>query len=328
MSRLAKIALAMLAVLLVTPISRAWSQDEPFPTRMVRIVVPFPAGGNSDIMTRVLAKKLSEIWRQPVIVDNKPGGDTLIGTSDVIRAPGDGYTILNNISQIIQNTFLKKNMPFDTFKELRPLIVATETSMYFVVSRQDGAIPADLATFVAQSKRPDSHKTFGSFGYGSTGQLLLLKLIETTSAKVDDIPFKGNRDIILQLLNGEISSSFLPFSAFAPYIDQQKLKAVAATGAARSAVLPDVPTFEEQGVAGFTGTNWNGFFVSAKTPPKVVEKLSAGFNQVLKDPEVIETLKALGLTPVGGDPAKFQAYIDNETEWLRSLVATTGLQPQ
>lgn len=328
MSRLAKIALVMLAALLATPVSRAWSQDEPFPTRMVRIVVPFPAGGNSDIMTRVLAKKLSDIWRQPVIVDNKPGGDTLIGTSDVVRAPADGYTILNNISQIIQNTFLKKNMPFDTFKELRPLVVATETSMYFVVSRQDGAIPADLAAFVAQSRQPDSHKTFGSFGYGSTGQLLLMKLIETTSAKVDDIPFKGNRDIILQLLNGEISSSFLPYSAFAPYLDQQKLKAVAATGSARSAVLPDVPTFEEQGVKGFTGTNWNGFFVSARTPPKVVEKLSEGFNQALRDPEVIETLKGLGLTPVGGDPAKFQTYIDNETEWLRSLVATTGLQPQ
>ncbi len=325
---LAKIGLAIAVCALAAPASQAAAKDLEFPTRAVRIVVPFPAGGNSDLMTRLLAKKLSDIWHQPVIVDNKPGGDTLIGTSDVVRAPADGYTILNNISQIIQNTLLKKNMPFDTFKELRPLMASTETAMYLVVSRQDGVIPATLADFVAATKAPNAHKTFGSFGYGSTGQLLLLKLMQVTSAKIDDIPFKGNRDIIIQLLNGEISSSFLPYAAIGPYLDQDKLKVLATTGANRSFMLPGVPTFEELGVTGFTTPLWNGFFVSSKTPQEIVDKLSASFNEALNDPDVAEKMKGLGLTRIGGSPANFQSYIDADIQWTKDIVSTTGLQPQ
>jgi tripartite-type tricarboxylate transporter receptor subunit TctC len=149
-----------------------------FPNRAVRIVVPFPAGGNSDIIARTLATKLSQIWSQPVIVDNKPGGDTLIGTSDVVRAPADGYTILSNISLIVQNSVTKKQ-PFDTFKELRPLIAATETAMYFVAGTQSEAAPKTLTEFVQQAKGRPGALSFGSFGTGSTGHLLLLTLQRT-----------------------------------------------------------------------------------------------------------------------------------------------------
>ena len=209
-----RIRRSLLAGLIAAVAGVASAQTAPagasdFPSRAVRVVVPFPAGGNSDIIARTLATRLSQMWNQPVIVDNKPGADTLIGTSDVVRAPADGHTILSNISLIVQNSVTKK-LPFDTFKELRPLIAATETAMYFVAGTRNDAAPRTLAEFVQQAKARPGAVSFGSFGTGSTGHLLLLTLQRTTPIDVTHVPFKGNADVVIQLLNGQVTSSFLP----------------------------------------------------------------------------------------------------------------------
>lgn len=296
-----------------------------FPSRTVRVVVPFPAGGNSDLIARTLAMKLSQTWNQPVIVDNKPGGDTLIGTSDVVRAPADGHTILSNISLIVQNSVTKK-VPFDTFKELRPLIAATETAMYFVAGTHSEAAPKTVAEFVQQAKARPGAISFGSFGTGSTGHLLLLTLQRTTSIDVTHVPFKGNADVVIQLLNGQVTSSFLPYSAIAPHVAAGKIRILAATGDKRSAIAPNVPTFEELGVKGFDAWQWNGFFVSAKTPPAVVAKLARDFDAAIHSPEVAAKLRSLGMSPVGGTPEKFQSMVDLDFELVRGAIASKQLK--
>jgi tripartite-type tricarboxylate transporter receptor subunit TctC len=296
-----------------------------FPSRAVRLVVPFPAGGNSDIIARTLAIKLSQMWNQPVIVDNKPGADTFIGTSDVVRAPADGHTILSNISLIVQNSVTKK-LPFDTFKELRPLIAATETSMYFVASAQSDAAPKTLAEFVQQAKARPGTLSFGSFGTGSTGHLLLLTLQRTTSIDVTHVPFKGNADVVIQLINGQVTSSFLPYSAIAPHVAAGKIRILAATGDKRPAITPNVPTFEELGVNGFEASQWNGFFVSAKTPPAIMAKLTRDFDAAIRSPEVAAKLQNLGLSPVGGTPEKFQAMVDKDFDLVRAAIASKQLK--
>lgn len=299
----------------------AQSQAGSFPDRPVRIVVPFPAGGNSDAIARTLALQLSQIWKQPVLVDNKPGADTMIGTSDVVRSPANGYTILSNISLIVQNTFTKK-MPFDTFKELKPLIAVTETPMYFVVARQEksGAMPQTLEQFIGSAKAGPGALSFGSFGNGSTGHLLLLALQKSASIEVTHVPFKGNSDVIVQLLNGQVSSSFLPYSAVAPHLPSGKIKILAATGEQRPPLSPDVPTFEELGVKGFTSSQWNGFFIAEKTPAAVAQKLSLDMNAAIHTPEVAAKLKALGLTPAGGTPEQFQTMIDKDVDLIRTAL--------
>ncbi len=296
-----------------------------FPNRVVRIVVPFPAGGNSDLIARTLAAKLSQIWHQPVIVDNKPGGDTLIATSEVVRAPADGYTILSDTALIVQNSVTKK-LPFDTFKELRPLIAATETPMYFVASTHSEAAPKTLAEFVQQAKARPGALSFASFGTGSTGHLLLLSLQRTTSIDVTHVPFKGNADVIIQLVNGQVTSSFLPYSAIAPYVASGKIRILAATGPKRPAMTPNVPTFEELGVKGFDALQWNGFFVSAKTPAAVTAKLARDFDAAIHSPEVVARLQSLEMTPVGGTPEKFQTMVDKDFDLVRSAIASKQLK--
>ena len=320
---------ALVGAAATSTLNVTFAQGQPvtYPDHPVRIVVPFPAGGNSDAIARTIALQLSQTWKQPVVVDNKPGADTLIGTSDVVRSPADGYTILSNISLIVQNTFTKK-MPFDTFKELRPLIAATETPMYFVVGRQEktGTMPQTLDQFIRRAKADPGTLSFGSFGNGSTGHLLLLALQKSAAIEITHVPFKGNSDVIVQLLNGQVSSSFLPYSAIAPHLPSGKLKILAATGEQRPPLSPDVPTFEELGVKGFTSSQWNGFFISAKTPAAVSQKLSADMNAAIHSPEVAAKLKTLGLTPAGGTPERFQSMIDKDVDLIRAALKDGHLQ--
>lgn len=296
-----------------------------FPSHQVRLIVPYPAGGNSDAIARTIGIKLAQIWNQPVVIENKPGGDSIIGTSYVARAPADGYTILTNISLIVQNTLTKEKLPFDTFKELRPLIAATETPMYFVVSQQEHT-PRTLAEFIQQAKEKPGAFSFGSFGNGSTGHLLLLALEKSASIDVTHVPYKGSGDVITQLLGGQVSSSFLPWSVISPHLASGKVRILAATGDKRPPMSPNVPIFEELGIKGFTASQWNGFFIASNTPSTIVKKLSTDMNSAIHSPEVVEKLKSLGLSPVGGSPEEFQAMIDKDFDLIRSALKDHALQ--
>ena len=298
-----------------------------FPQRSVRIVVPFPAGGNSDIIARTLANRLSQMWSQPVLVDNKPGADTVIATSEVARAAPDGHTILSNISLIVQNTVTKKKLPFDTFKDLKPLIAATETPMYFVVSQATHNSPKTLAEFLRKAKEQPGAVSFGSFGPGSTGHLLLLALERSAAVEITHVPFKGNSDVIIQLLNGQVTSSFLPYSAIAPHLPGGKIRILAATGNSRPTMSPDVPTFEELGIKGFSASQWNGFFVSERTPAAVLAKLGRDFDAAIKSPEVAARLQGLGLTPVGGTSEHFQKMVAQDLDLINSAVRSGQFKP-
>lgn len=299
-----------------------------FPSRAVRIVVPFPAGGNSDVIARTIAQRLTQAWNQPVVVDNKPGADTVIATSDVARAAPDGHTLLMNISLIVQNTVTKERLPFDTFKELRPLIAATETPMYFVAGQAGSERPTSLDEFLKISKARPGLLTFGSFGMGSTGHLLLLALQRAATVDITHVPFKGNSDVIIQLLNGQIASSFLPYSAIAPHLAGGKIRILAATGETRPMIAPGVPTFEELGIKGFTASQWNGFFVSTRTPKTAMDRLTRDFDTAIKSAEVSTRLNALGLTPVGGTPEQFQKMIDRDFELIRTAIRSGQYKPE
>lgn len=312
-------ALPMAASLGATPLMAQSNALGGFPNRTVRIVVPFPAGGNSDIISRAIANRLTQTWGHPVLVDNKPGADTVIATSEVARAAPDGYTILSNISLIVQNTFTKK-LPFDTFKELKPLIAATETPMFFVASQAGDFQPKNLAQFLQRAKQKPGTTSFGSFGNGSTGHLLLLALRRNASVDITHVPFKGNSDVIIQLLNGQVSSSFLPYSAIAAHLGSGRIRILAATGQTRPSFAPETPTFEELGISGFSASQWNGFFISARTPPAIQAKLVRDFDAAIKSKDVASKLESLGLTPVGGTSERLQKMLTQDTELIRSAI--------
>jgi tripartite-type tricarboxylate transporter receptor subunit TctC len=316
---LLKTLLGTAALCLVSAI--AWAQ--PYPTKQVTVIVPWPPGGPSDIAARPLAQGLQDELGKPFVIDNRAGASGNIGTELVTRAAADGYTLLvTSSAPIVINPSIYRKMPFDPQTDLAPITNLIRVPLVLAVNP---SVPAkNLQELIAYIKSKKGDIQYASSGIG-TPQHLTTELFKTV-AKLDmiHVPYKGSAPAIVDLLGGHVPLMFDSTVAIMPHIKAGKLRAIALTGAKRSPQLPDVPTFAEAGMPGFESYAWYGFFAPAKTPPDVIAKLNAAALKVLNGPEYKAVLTDTGSEFVGDTPANFAAFVRAEAAQWGKVAKETG----
>jgi tripartite-type tricarboxylate transporter receptor subunit TctC len=319
--------IALLAPALVLA-TAARAQGEPaasFPRQQVHILVPFAPGGGTDTTARLLAQKLSEKWGQQVIVENRPGGNTVIATQAVAKAAPDGYTLLLANSTFAINPILSANLPYDSYKEFVPITTVAGGPFLMVVHP---SVPAnDLKSMlkILHAGKPGewNFATVGGSGIGRiVGELFALQ----SGARLQHIPYKGASQITTDLLAGTVKLTIDPPNTYISHVKAGKLKALAVTGKNRLRSLPDVPTFAEQGMPEFDARTWYGLLAPAGTPSEVVHKISASVNEILALPEMKDKLAALELETLPSSPEQFQAYLRTETEKFTRVVKAANIK--
>jgi tripartite-type tricarboxylate transporter receptor subunit TctC len=296
-----------------------------YPTKPVRFYTPYPPGGTTDVLARLVGAKLQEAWGQPFIVEAKPGAGGNVGTDVVAKSPPDGYTILMGASgPLAINVSLFKNLPYDPARDLAPVILTAAVPLILVTHP---SMPVkNLKEFIALMKSRPGQFNYASAGPG-TPQHLTAEMFKFM-AKVDmnHVPYKGSGPAITDLIGGQIPLAFESMIAVLPQVKGGKLKALAVTSAKRSPTLPDVPTVAESGVPGFESIAWYGVVAPAKTPPEIINKLNAEMKRVLGLPDIRQRLSELGSDNVAGTPEQFGALINSEIAKWAKVVKQANVQ--
>jgi tripartite-type tricarboxylate transporter receptor subunit TctC len=315
---------AFIGILLFVAAAAAGAQT--YPSKPVRIIVPFAAGGVADILPRIVGQKLSEKWGEPVIVDNKAGASGNIGMAEGARAAPDGYTlVLAPTGNLTVNPFLFK-LPFDTARDLTPITVLATSPNVLVVNP---SVPAkDFRELVAYAKANPGKLNFASPGEGSGAHLAGELLNIEAGIQVQHVPYKGIAPAVNDLLGGQVQMMFAGISTVLQHVKAGKLVALAIAAPKRSSQLPSVPTVAESGLPGFDVTSWYGLVVRSGTPPEVVRKIQRDVADVLRMDDVRAKLDDLGLDPVGNTPAEFEKMIASESRKWSDIVRKANIQPQ
>ena len=297
-----------------------------YPSKPVRIIVPFPAGGVADILPRIVGQKLSEKWGQPVVVENKAGASGNIGMAEGARAAPDGYTlVLAPTGNLTVNPFLFK-LPFDTARDFTPVTVLATSPNVLVVNP---SVPArSFRELVAYAKENPGKLNFASPGEGSGAHLAGELLNIGAGIRTQHVPYKGIAPAVNDLLGGQVQMMFAGSSTVLQHVKSGKLVALAIASPARSPQLPDVPTVAESGLAGFDVTSWYGLVTRAGTPPEIVAKIHRDVADVLRSDDVRGKLAALGLDPMGNTPEEFEKMIASESRKWSDIVRKANIQPQ
>jgi len=322
-----KLMFLALAAALVAAAPIAACAADAYPTRPVRIVVPYPAGGVADALPRIVGEKLSQKWGQPVIIENKAGASGNIGMEEGARAEPDGYTlVLAAAGNMTVNPILFKNLRFDTYKDLAPVTLLAASPNVLVVHP---SVPAkNYKELVAYAKQNPGKLNFASPGEGSGAHLAGELFNLEAGIKTVHIPYKGMAPAVNDLLGGNVQMMFAGISTVLQHIKSGKLVAIAMAAPKRSPQLPDLPTVAEEGLPGFDVTSWYGIVVRAGTPPAVVQKVQHDIAEALKAPDVQTKLAGYGLEPVGNTPEAFDAMIKSETRKWTDIVHKAGIKPQ
>jgi len=295
-----------------------------FPSKPVRIVVPFAAGGPTDLMARAISKSMGTSLGQPVIIDNKPGGGGIIGFSEVARQPADGYTLMFPSILAVTNPALMPTYPFDITRDFSAVTVVGFIPHALVV-RPD--FPAkDLAGLVAMAKSKPSQIAYGSSGNGTSAHLAGAMFALRPDINVTHVPYRGAGPAMQDLLGGQIQYMFLDMSSALSQIQAGKLRALAVAPARRFQGLPDVPTIAEQGYPGFDIRAWYGLLVRNGTPPATIERLYAEVKTALTSRDVRELFKAQGIEPGGMPPAEFQQLVKTDLAQWKRIVDQLGIK--
>ena len=295
-----------------------------YPSRQIRIIVGFTAGGNFDIVARLIGQSLSEQLRQPVIVENRPGASSNIGTEAVIRAPADGYTLLLGGAVNAVNATLYDNLGFNFISDLAPVAGVVRFPNVMTVG---ASFPAKtVAEFIAYAKANPGRINHGSSGNGTT-QHLAGELFKTlTGVDFLHVPYKGGSQAITALLGGQVQVLFEALPPSIPHIRSGQIRALGVTTATRSAALPDLPAVGEF-VPGYEASGWNGLCAPKNTPADIIEKLNKLVNASLADPQVKARLADLGATTLGGSAADFGKLIAEETEKWSKVIRAANIKP-
>lgn len=289
-----------------------------FPSKPIRIIVPFSAGGPTDLMARAIGKTLSTNMGQPVIVDNRPGGGGVIGMTEVTRSPADGYTMVFPSILAVTNPALMSNYPFDTLRDFQPLTVVGFIP-HAVVVRPD--FPAkNLQELVAMAKAKPNSLSYGSSGNGTSAHLGGALFASRAGIQVTHVPYRGAGPAVQDLMGGQIQYMFLDMSSALAQIRAGKLRALAVAPAKRFSGLPDVPTVAEQGYPGFDVHGWYGLLLKAGTPAPIVQRLYTEVKRALDTKEVRDIFQAQGIEPGGMPPAQFTTLVrDDLALWQRTV---------
>jgi tripartite-type tricarboxylate transporter receptor subunit TctC len=272
----------------------AFAQDaSAYPSQPLRIVVPYPAGGATDTLARLVATKLQESWRQTVVVENKPGASGTIGNDMVAKAPRDGHTILLGITAIVQVQSLMPKLPYDALKDLQPLVQVASTNSIFVVPAS--APISTLKEFIAAAKANPGRFNYGSYGMGTSSHIQGSLLNLQAGLDLTHVPYKGAAPLIQDLRGGQLSSAFVDMATARPHLEYMKV--LAATGTRRNKTLPNVPTFAELGFQSFEPVGWFGLFMPTGVPASITDKFTAEATRILHLPDVVARIEQLGMTP-------------------------------
>ena len=293
--------------------------DAAYPSRPIRLVLPFPSGGGTDSLARIMAPKMLELLGQPIVVDNRPGASGNIATDFVARAEPDGYTVLMGFNtSLTMNPSLYKKLPFDVQRDFKPVTLLASAKYFLVVNE---TVPVKtLGELVALAKSKPDQLNYSSSGPGSPLHLAAELFKYRTGTQIQHIPYKGGGPATAGILGGEVQLMFGSASAVMPHVRQGKLRALAVTSLTRSAVAPDLPTLNELGLTGFDVTSWYGLLVPKKTPDAVVARRQAAAQKVVQMPDVKDVMARQGLEMVINTPAEFATLIKTETRTWAELI--------
>ena len=319
-------AVALSASLLVLVPCAAYAQAKPYPEKSVRVVVPAPTGSAPDFLVRLVGQKLSEVWNQPVVVDNVVGASGNIGTERVAKAPGDGYTLLfNTIGPIAVNVSLfGDKLPYDPLKDLAPISLVTKMPNLLTVN--PGQPMKNLKEIIAEAKKSPGKLRYGTAGPGTTQHLSGELLNTLAGIKLTSIPYKSSAQMTTDAIGGQIEVLFHNAPVLLPHIKAGTLRPIAITSAKRSAAAPDVPTMAEAGVADFEITAWFGFMAPGTTPAPLVQKISSDIQKIVATPEIQERILAQASEPVGGRPEEYAAFIRSEIIKWRGVIKQANIK--
>ncbi|QMV74161.1 tripartite tricarboxylate transporter substrate binding protein [Comamonas piscis] len=313
---------ALLAVAAAAVCGAVQAQDA-WPSRPITLVVPFPPGGPTDMVARVLAQQVGQQLGQTVIVDNRPGANGNIGNALVAKAAADGYTVLYNTSSIALSPSLYKKLSYDVAKDLRPVALTAVVPLGLVVNPK---VPVNtVQEFVKYAQDNKGKLSYGSAGNGNVTHLAAFQVVQHYRIDAAHVPYKGSAPADVDLVAGQIEFMTDTINSVAPFIKDGKLKLLAVSTAKRIENFPDAPTLAESGMTGFEAGAWQGVMVPAKTPDAVVQRLNAELMKALKDPGVLEKLRLQGTEPLGSTPQAYGDYIQSEIKRWAGVVKSTGV---
>ena len=304
---------------------KAWSaQADAYPSRPVRLVAPFAAGGTADVLARQIAAEVSAQLGQTVVIDNRAGANGIIGTDTVAKAPPDGHTLLHVTASFVINPHIYRKLPFDIFRDFDPVTNVVLGTGYLLLLNPSVAATS-VKELIALAKK-SGKVSYSSPGVGNTLHLAAELFNVRAGVKLLHVPYKGVAPAMNAVLSGEVQATFMPATIAIELVKSGKLKAIAFTGATRWPVMPSLPTMKEQGVANLELTgSWHGWFAPAKTPQRVLARLHGEVTNALQTPRVRESIVAGGYEPDGKSPAEFRAFLKQEYERYGEMVRVANV---
>jgi tripartite-type tricarboxylate transporter receptor subunit TctC len=318
----------MKTVLLAAAIalSAAAAQAQDYPVKTIRLIVPLTAGAGADIAGRIVAQRMSEHWKQPVIVENRPGAGGQIGTSAVVKAEPDGHTLLVQSSSHSANPAIYRNLPYDPLRDLIDVAILGKTP-YVMVSAGNGPYRSLKALLDAARAKP-GEIAYSSAGVGTSTHLAAEYLIGLAGVRMIHVPFKGSPEALQDVLGGRSAFYMAPVNVGLALVKDGKLNPLGVSTRTRADVLPQVPTLAEQGLPDYEVTLWFGMWAPAGTPPAVVQKLNAAVNAIVQEPPVREQFAKLGMQPAPMRPEEFAKFVRAEIGVYKRIVERAKIEPQ
>ncbi|MBL8382030.1 MAG: tripartite tricarboxylate transporter substrate binding protein [Burkholderiales bacterium] len=319
--------IAAIAIALTAALATADGAAQTFPSRPVRMILPSPTGGSPDRVTRLLAERLAQRWGHAVVVENRPGATTVIGTELAARAAPDGHTLLSTFTSFVQAPALMARVPWDPDRDFVPVVQLIRSEVVLVV-RADAPwrTLADLVTAARGARDAGAPLSYASFGNASSFHIYGEALKRGAGIDLIHVPYKGEAAQITDLIGGQVSTSFNSIGTAMPHLRSGRVRALALVGAMRSRVLPEVPTFGELGIPRLDVSGWFGILAPAGTPRAIVEKVAADVAQVLATPDVAENLRAQGLEPTGLGPEAFARFVREDLVRWKGLATDLGIR--
>ncbi len=323
MKNLIRSALVAAGALCITCVH---AQAPNYPSRAIRMIVPFAPGGGSDIVARLIGVELSKGLGQPVVIDNRAGAGSTLGTDLTAKAPPDGYTIVLNNIGLAFNATLYQKLPYDTLKDLAPIsLVATQPNLFVV----HPSLPVkSVAEFLKLARARPGQITYASGGVGSGSHLAAELLILLTKVNLIHVPYQGTGPAVVDLLGGQVQMMVSTMASALPHAKAGKLRALGVTSAARSPAAPEVPTMIEAGVPGFEFTTWYAMLAPAGTPRPIIQKLNAELARISKVPDIADKFSTQGLDPLSSTPEAFGEYLKSEVDKWGKVVKATGARAE
>jgi tripartite-type tricarboxylate transporter receptor subunit TctC len=302
-----QLGLWLSAVAMLIAVDIAGAQADTYPSRPVRLIVPFAAGGLNDVVARLVAPYLERALGQPFIIDNRPAASGIVGTDATAKATPDGYTLLMVASSFTVIPATHQKVPYDAQRDLAPIVMVAKNSLLFLVNPK---VPAkSVAEFVALAKADPGKFNYASPGAATQTHLVVELFSQRAGIKLQHIPYRGGAPAMTAMIAGETQFTAISTLLSLPQIQNGVLRAIASGSLTRDAQLPDLPTVAEQGFPGFEAIQWIGLLTTAGTPTEIIERLNAEINRALRDPDLIAKFAQQGISPAGGTPAEFQRTI-------------------